>query len=1434
LIRSANNTLIAAPTGSGKTLAAFLVAIDSLVEKGLQGELKPGIQTLYISPLKALSNDIRKNLSVPLQEITSQAVVEGLSLPAIEVEVRTGDTTPSRRQRMLKKPPHILVTTPESLFLLLTSKKSREILKSVKTVIVDEIHALASNKRGAHLSLSLERLDHLCETSPLRVGLSATQKPLEKVAQFLTGSSPYPCSIVDVGHQRDLDLRIEVPGSELSAVCSNEQWAEIYQNLGNHVKNHRSTLVFVNTRKLAERVTFHLSEILGEHSVASHHGSLSKEKRHQAEDRLKEGKLKAIVATASLELGIDIGYVDLVCQVGSPRCIATFLQRVGRSGHAVGATPKGRLFALTRDELVESMALIHGIRQGILDEIEIPGCPLDILAQQIIAASCDQVWSVDELFTLFKGAYPYRTLQMDQFLSVVKLFSKGAGDKGSFPSYLHYDALGGMIKDRRSARLTALTNAGAIPEQALYRVINVEDGTFVGTVGEDFALERPAGHVFLLGNTSWQIIHTRGTQVSVRDAHGAPPTIPFWEGEAPGRTAELSSLVSDLRNQIASRLPDSFLKEDDLSKAESAAELAALAPPSCDSALDWLEERLGQHRWAHIQAVHYIAVQKAALGVVPTQEKVVFERFFDQSGGMQLVIHAPFGIRVNRAWGLALRKRFCRSFDFELQAVADDEGIVLSLGAQQSFPVEQLFDFLTVENIQTLLEQAFLQAPYFKGRWQWNANRSLAVLRFRSGKKIPPVLQKARGEDLLTSAFPDVNQCLEHISGDIPIPYEHPLVCETMENCLFEAADLVRLKDVLATIEKGEIELIPKDTREPSPFAYERLNAAPYAFLDNAPLEERRTRALSQRRQLSIEELRDLGALDEEILTQVRRDSWPLVRIEDELYETLLDLGVLKKKEVGNWKDFLEPLLSKGRVETVRIEGEEFLYAIERIPVVKAAYLLESLKGEDRLPQELKYSWEKMDALNLLIRARLSMIPVLSEEELVQSLNLCPHLIRIHLEAIEAQGSVLRGNFLQDDQIRWCDRRLLQRIHHLTIEGLRKRIRPVSPQNFLRYLFASHKLIGSSANAKTGPDLLETLVRLQGFETAAGEWEAEILPARVRGFDPSRLDELCFQGVLAWGRINPNKSSSSKGSMNKASPMAFLLREHLAHIFAVNPPSPEDVQVSDRARAVLEALQDRGAQFSTELMAQTRLLQAELDEALGELARKGLASADGFAAIRPLISKENKRRERQKRSFMKRFAVNKKISSGGRWSPFPGVLCSIAREDSLEFWAWLLLQRYGVTFRDLLTHESCAPPWSDLVKIYRRLELRGEIRGGRFISGVSGEQFGLLDAVSEVRKTRDKVLKKEWVVVSAADPLNLTGPILQGSRIASSGKTRLLFCQGVLTASMNDTKLDFLVPVKEEHKREMEELIRSRPVIRRSLQKEEVDDFKGNEKLAEA
>jgi ATP-dependent Lhr-like helicase len=1392
-IAAGHNILIAAPTGSGKTLAAFLVCLDRLARRWLDGTLEAKTYVVYVSPLKALGNDIHRNLEVPLAEIGALAAADGHGPMPIRACVRTGDTPAAERAAMLRRPPHILVTTPESLYLLVTSAKSRELLGSVETVIVDEIHALVRDKRGSHLALTLERLEQLNAAPPVRIGLSATQRPIDEIARFLVGtrrvdSAGVPdCRIIDEGHFRELDLAIEVPPSELSAVCSNEQWGEIDTRLTELITAHTSTLVFVNTRRLAERVAHRLRELLGEDAVAAHHGSLSREIRQSAERRLKAGQLRAIVATASLEMGIDIGFIDLVCQIGSPRSIATFLQRVGRAGHSLGKVPKGRLLPLTRDELLESMALVRAVRRGQLDRVEIPEQPLDILAQQIVASvACDE-WDEGALYELCRRAWPFRDLARADFDRIVTMLSEGIVPGARRGAYLHRDLIHGRLRARRGARLAALTSGGAIPDAAQYRVVAQPDETFVGTVDEDFAVESLAGDVFLLGNTSWRIEHVRAGEVRVHDADGAPPSIPFWLGEAPGRTPEFSAEVSQLRKDLAAAVR--------ASSANGSSNGGAGSIPA------WIAAECGAGDWPARQALAYVETQLAAVGLVPTAEEIIFERFFDESGGMQLVIHAPLGSRINRAWGLALRKRFCRSFDFELQASADNDGIVLSLGPQHSVPIENLFKMLNPQNVAALLEQALLAVPMFQVRWRWNLTRSLVVLRQQGGQRVPPHMQRFRADDLLAAVFPETVGCLENHSGDVVIP-DHPLVRQTMHDCLHEAMDLAGLEALLARVGQGRVRFVARDTREPSPFSYELLNANPYAFLDGAPLEERRTRAVATRRTLSADELRDLAALDPAAIAQVRGEAWPLVRSSEELHDALLSLACVDEVEAVPWAAWLEDLMRARRATRVlRAAHGDLWTAAELWPVVRAAFPGAQADPAITLPERLEREVPRHEAITALTRGRIEHSGPTTASDIGEFLGLGEELVAASLEALEGRGVVLRGNFTRPPAAeadgkasQWCDRRLLARIHRLTLAGLREQIRPVEPRDYIAFLLGHHRLAGQGQWG--GPvGVREAIGQLQGFEMPAGAWETRVLAARVAQYDPAWLDSLFLSGEVVWGRLNrPRRDDAQRPSMaalSRVVPISLVLREELPLLL----PSPQPISSGDvrsGAQRVLDALASRGALFFGELAAMTALLPGHLEDALRELAALGLITSDAFAAVRRIAGSDASRGRRRGRRPL--HAVAAPI---GRWSLFPGPIAPAAREKHLEHWCRQLLRRYGVVFRDLLARETAAPNWQELVAVLRRMELAGEVRGGRFVSQVSGEQYALSDVVQRLRQARDEAGKAPWVVMAAADPVNLFGIITPGPRIAATHRNALVVAAGRLVASRAAGVVEFHEPLDQ-------------------------------------
>ncbi|MCA9727973.1 MAG: DEAD/DEAH box helicase, partial [Candidatus Eisenbacteria bacterium] len=1158
-IRTGRDTLLAAPTGSGKTLAAFLCAIDALLRESLDGPLPDIVRVIYVSPLKALSSDIQRNLAGPLEEVRQVARELGSELPPIRTALRTGDTPAAARREIVQTPPHILITTPESLYLMLTAARSREILRSARTLIVDEIHALLRDKRGSHLALSLARLDHVCERRPVRVGLSATQRPLERSARFLIGTGlpldvasdgesptgsaagePVDCTIVDVGHQRDLDLALELPRTELEAVCSHDQWADIYDRLVELIGTHRTTLIFVNTRRLAERIAHQLRERLGEEHVGSHHGSLAKERRLRLEQRLKAGEMKALVATASLELGIDIGSVDLVCQIESPRSVATFLQRVGRSGHALGLVPKGRLFPTTRDELVECVALLRAIRGGRLDALRPPIAPLDVLAQQIVAECACEDWGEDDLFALFHRAAPYAALSRRDYDSIVEMLSEGIPSGiGRIAHYLHRDGIHRKLHGRRNARHAAIEGGGAIPENADYQVIAEPDGAVVGTLNEDFAIESAAGDIFLLGTTSWRIRKVERGIVRVEDARGAPPTLPFWLGEAPGRTLELSDEVSALRRSVAERLAGGR-----------------------ESALTWLSAEAEGNEDAAQQILAYLEAQLGALGVLPTRCDVVYERFFDESGGMQLVVHAPFGGSINRAWGLGLRKKFCKTFDFELQAAATDDAILLSMGPQNSFPLEDIFRFLSSATIVETMERAALTSPFWNTRWRWNATRALAVPRQKFGKKVPPPIQRMRADDLLAAVFPQQVACQENATGPIEAP-EHPLVDQTLHDCLYEAMDTEGLRHVLEEIEAGRIRLHARDTTEPSPFTHEILNSKPYAYLDDAPLEERRARAITLRRTLP-ENARDLGTLDPEAIARVQEEIRPDPRNAEEVHEWLLGLGVLRADTSPDWQPWVDELVAQGRLGILSVRETHLWTAAESIAAVGRIFPDARWVYRPDLPEAMTAAVSDSGRATAdAVRGHLDVLGPVSVAELSHRLQLSRGTIQSALAALEAQGTVLRGRFRAEipgvtdgDVEEFCDRRLLARIHRYTLDRLRREIEPQTVQEYLRFLI-KWQHVSEVARLEGKRGLLEAIGQLQGFEAPAMAWERELLPARVKDYDPEWLDELCLSGAVTWLRpslrsahverdgSDGDRPVKATAPANVATPISLVLRRDL-------------------------------------------------------------------------------------------------------------------------------------------------------------------------------------------------------------------------------------------------------------------------------------------------
>ncbi|MCX4065019.1 DEAD/DEAH box helicase [Pseudomonas sp. S1Bt30] len=1376
LIRQRRSTLIAAPTGSGKTLTAFLAVLDELVHQGLAngGELPDETLVVYVSPLKALSNDIQINLQTPLTGITRHLQQQGLPALAIRTAVRTGDTPQKDRAQMRKRAPHILVTTPESLYVLLGSDSGRQMLATTRTVIVDEIHAIAAGKRGSHLALSLERLQSLCSEPLTRIGLSATQKPIDAVSRFLVGTGR-PCAIVDIGHARPRDLDIEVPPVPLSAVMANDVWELVYNRLADLAREHRTTLIFVNTRRLAERLARHLSERLGKTAVAAHHGSLAKEMRLDAEQRLKAGELQVLIATASLELGIDIGDVDLVCQIGSPGSINGFLQRVGRSGHHVGGTPKGRLFALTRDDLIECAALLDCVRRGELDTLHIPVAPLDVLAQQIIAEVSAQEWSEQALLALIHRAAPYAELDERHYQALLHMLADGYnGRQGIRSAYLHRDAVTHTLRGRRGARLTAVTSGGTIPDNADYSVLLEPQGLNIGSVNEDFAVESIAGDIFQLGNTSYRILRVDAGKVRVEDAHGQPPTIPFWLGEAPGRSHELSAAVARLQGQMDS--------------------LLSATPGDLRGASAWLTETLGLNHASAEQILDYLARTRLALSALPSQDTLIMERFFDASGGTQLIIHTPFGSRINRAWGLALRKRFCRTFNFELQAAASENAIVLSLSTSHSFALDEVWRYLNSQSAEDLLIQAVLDAPLFGVRWRWNAGVALALPRYTGGRKVAPQIQRMKSEDLIASVFPDQIACLENLAGEREVP-EHPLVEQTLDDCLHDAMDSDGWLALLRRMESGQVRLVSRDLPAPSPMAAEILSARPYTFLDDAPLEERRTQAVLNRRWSDPQSTDDLGALDAEAIAGVREEAWPAPQGVDEMHEALMSLGGIAPSEITPpWANWLQALAKAGRAHRL---PNGLWAAVERLNIWQALvpHHLPLLPGFDE-------PWSHEDALAEVLRARLSGFGPQTLAQIAAPLALPPADIAQGMARLEQEGYVLRGHFSPGaDSEQWCERHLLARIHRYTVKRLRREIEPVALQDFMRFLFDWQHL--SDETRGQGSAMLAQIIgQFEGYAAAASAWDSDLLNVRLKDYSPTWLDDLCRSGKWVWMRLTDKPSASAQ----RSTPVVLLPRSQVG-MWSGLADAADCTTLSPKAQKAHGALREHGALFFDELVHEAHLLRSELETALLELVGAGLVNADSFAGLRALTTPASKRQARSSRRGRGAFIGG--MDDAGRWALIrrPPSAAGPHSAETLEHVAMTLLRRYGVVFWRLLEREAdWLPSWRELLRTFHRLEARGEIRGGRFVSGLAGEQFALPEAIPLLREVRRRPHDGRLVAVCGADPLNLVGTLLPGNKVPAVSGNRIVYRDGLPAAVRVGSKQQLLV--EEDQQALQEKLIR--------------------------
>ena len=1405
-IKQNKHVLISAPTGSGKTLAAFLSGIDDLVKLAVKKELLQQNYIVYVSPLKALSNDIYKNLQLPLEGIFNNLKQDlNLDKNPINIAVRSGDTSQKERQAIKKNIPHILVTTPESLYILLTSVSGRKILSTTNTVIIDEIHALINNKRGSHLSLSLERLENLSENKLVRIGLSATQKPIESVAKYLVGNRNDNCKILEVGKRRNLDITIAVPETPLSAIMSLDTWDEIHQKLISLIESHTTTLIFVNTRRLAERLSHSLAKIIGEENIATHHGSMSKELRLEAEERLKAGKIQAMIATASLELGIDIGSIDLVIQISTAKMISTFLQRVGRSRHYFGGVPKGIIFPTTRDELIESMAMLNAVKSGELDHIVMPEKPLDILAQQIVAELGNEDYSEEKLYSIISKSYVYKDLKEKEFEDILETLNDGYSTRfGRKRAYIFWDKINRELKGRKNARLTSLLSGGAIPDQFDYDVILDPEGVYIGNLNEDFAIESMAGDIFKLGNNTWQITRVENSKVRVIDAHGQPPTIPFWLGEAPGRSDELSNFVSEFRVYISEQLDK----------------------VSYDELKNDLSKRFNVSEYLASQVLDYLGNIKAAFGFIPNKKRIALERFFDDANDMHLVIHSPFGSRINRAWGLALRKRFCRKFNFELQAAANEESIILSLGATHSFPIEEIMTYLSPENVRDILIQAMLDSPMFEVRWRWNATRALAVQRRRGNQKMPAQIQRSQAEDLIALIFPDQIACLENISGNREVP-EHPLVKQTINDCLHEAMDIDGLENLLSSIKNGEIEVQGFDLVEPSPLSHEIINSKPYTYLDDAPLEERRTRALQSRVNISIEDAKNLSVLDEEAILKVKEEIWPLLNSVDELYEAMSFSAYFCADELNSKeKEYFTELESSGRATTLCFDKKKFFIAADRYHEFKSLFPIELFSNDLSLPDRLINIEKNKETIILeIVRNRFELLGPVSESIFKAKSPFTETELLTAYYSLESEGFIFQGQFIKTDiERQWCERRLLSRIHRYSIKRQRKSQQVFPKSIFMHFLFYWNHILSFQDEEKTEEDFLQCIEQLEGYETAAYAWENDLLRLRFPNYNNSWIDLLSLNGQILWGSFDYGEKNlkQKKKQTIKSTPITIINRQFRNYWFTKS--LLEYNELSHYAKVVYQYIKENGASYISEITSDTELLAEQVENGISELAANSFISSDAFNGLRSLITNQKTKNRHYQR--FKKSSFRLESQKGGRWFVLENKVEKINSEERLKYFIDVLFKRYGLLFKNLVNLEKNFPSWYDLLPSLRRMESRGEIIGGRFVEGVWGEQFATPEAIIQMKKIKniENSENDSYISISASDPLNLSGLIDPPFRVSAISSNRILYNNGKAIASLENDEMNILDKTGKANEWEIKNLLsRNQMVLKNTGNKKSRD-----------
>ncbi len=1370
------NTLILAPTGSGKTLTAFLVCIDRLLKKLIQNDPPKGVHTLYISPLKALNYDIERNLEAPLAGIQRKATELNFDLPEIRVAVRTGDTPQKERERTLREPPHIFITTPESLHLLLTSQRAQHILRTVEYVIVDEIHALSENKRGTFLSLLLERLQHIVKQPFVRIGLSATQKPLEEIAKFLGGCdltqhngnvifNPRPVTVIDAGMRKELDLKIISPVEDFRDLPENTVWPDIYQKLLELIQQHRSTLIFANNRAAAERITAEVNDRAGFELVKAHHGSISKESRREIEDQLKQGKLTALVATATLELGIDMGAIDLVCQVESPKGVAHGLQRVGRAGHLYQVASKGRLIPKMRSDLVEMTVITEAMYRGDVSPIKIPQNCLDILAQQIIAIVAIKPWQVDDLFSLVRQAYPYHTLPRSHFLSVIEMIS------GRYPSEafrdlrprISWDRVNNILHPLPGTQRTAILGGGAIPDTGQYGCY-LEDGfTKLGELEEEFVFERRLGEVFVLGTNNWRIKEITHDRVIVSPAPGTPARMPFWKGEFVNRSVHLGKLYGLFSRDLSQRLND----------------------PNC---IHWLQHHYSLDEDSAKNLYQYFNDQKQKAGTIPDDQTILIESFYDELGDPRIVILSPYGGRVHLPWKLAILAQFHQSLNVEPESLHSDGGIVFRYPVENVNRALQIIKSVTANNVEALVIEELANSAFFGIRFRHNANRAMLIPRPKPGKRSPLWLQRMRSRDLL------------EIARQFPA---FPIVVETYRESLQDFLAVEELKELLARIENGDIKIIIRKANQPSPFTATLMLEFMAGYMYNYDEPKRTEHSADAIDKNIIQELihpeHVADLLDADVIHQIEQKlqgqtEGYQARTATELFELLFRIGDLTEEEIslrasGDFKSMLQTLGIERRALSVFIPGVEKSWrwiVVDDFPLYRDAFAIQNVDDDlpesyqrlfikidnelgpqsvaEVLPQEIiDNRYDKYKAQKKILERYLFHHAISDIKQIVTRYPFEKSFVEQTLNEFKQQGTFVEIQPSKEwATIQWVSSEILGRIRRVTLRQERAKIQPCDTAQFVQFLLRwQNRTPETKLYGVTG--LVALIEKLQGLKLPAEIWETEILGKRIVDYQPGWLDELCRQGEVAW------YGSSLAG--NQAGDLAFAFREDLSyfHYQSQNFDAKYDDQTGEIIGQIRIALQKKGACFVNDLSLETGLAPSTCAAALWEMTWKGEVTNDTFAVIRagkpPFSLDEFKEKFPQKGPYRRAGRTHRyrPVPGSGRWSLLPPPSNpENLKTELIEALTNQLLERYGLLCREIFELENWPVPWRLVYDTLVRFEWRGDIRRGYFVKGFSGMQFALPKAADEIINLQQKKPgyldeSKLLILINASDPANLYG-----------------------------------------------------------------------------